>query len=172
MISKLLENQRLVHIVSEFLILIVLIYYFNQKYKKMLSYIEDLVQRVEEQEDIIQKHDQLLKNIMSQQIQIQQLQSQQLQSQKPQLQPQTQTQSQPLMQQRKQQSAKPKIQKQQQNIKSKVQLENIPQIEELDDIEQNSVIERESNLDVELANELSELDNEVEEIEEVNLKKN
>jgi len=169
MISKLLENQRLVHIVSEFLILIVLIYYFNQKYKKMLSYIEDLVQRVEEQEDIIQKHDQLIKNIMSQQLQIQQLQTQKSQSQS---QHQSQPQYQQFIQQRKQ-SVKPKIQKhQEQNIKSKVQLEGIPQIEELDDIEQHSVIERESNLDADLANELNELNNEVEEIEEINLKKN
>lgn len=55
--SKLMENKQLVHIASEAIVLIGITFYFNQKHKKLMSYIEDLAQRVEGQEDIIQKHE-------------------------------------------------------------------------------------------------------------------
>ena len=43
----------MVHIVSEVVVLVGLAFYFNQKNKKLLAHIEDLAQRVEEQEDQI-----------------------------------------------------------------------------------------------------------------------
>ena len=62
--SKLLENkQQLVHIASEVVVAIGLVFYFSQKNKKLMSHIEDLAQRLEEQEDIIQKHDQMIQRL-------------------------------------------------------------------------------------------------------------
>lgn len=154
MLNNLLQNQKLFHIVSEFLILIVLIYYYNQKYKKMLSYIEDLVQRVEEQEEIIQKHDQILKSLVSQQLQkIQQPTQVQVTNTQQPTQVQVTTTQQP-------QSKTKKI------IKKVEQ----PKIEE---IEEEQKTDLESNLDMELHDELNELNNLENEIEitEVNLKK-
>jgi len=61
---SLMDNKYMVHIASEIVVLIGLTFYFNQKNKKMMNYIEDLVQRVEEQEDILQKHEQLIKKLI------------------------------------------------------------------------------------------------------------
>jgi hypothetical protein len=152
--SKLLENQRIVHIVSEFVILISLIYYFNQKHKKLLSYIEDLVQRVEEQEDILQKHDQILKSLVSQQLQKPVIQQPQV----------IQTQSSTNMPPKKIINTK----KISQNNTKKV-IKEEPKIQEIEQYDEQTN-EVESNLDAELTSELNEL-NEEDEIEEVNLKK-
>jgi len=154
MMSKLLENQRIVHIVSEFVILISLIYYFNQKHKKLLSYIEDLVQRVEEQEDILQKHDQILKSLVSQQLQKPVIQQPQV----------IQTQSSTNMPPKKIINTK----KISQNNTKKV-IKEEPKIQEIEQYDEQTN-EVESNLDAELTSELNEL-NEEDEIEEVNLKK-
>ena len=62
--SKLLENKQIIHIASEIVILLGLTFYFNQKNKKLLGYIEDLSQRVEEQEDLLQKHEEIIKKLV------------------------------------------------------------------------------------------------------------
>lgn len=62
--SKFLENKQLVHIASEVVILLGLTFYFNQQNKKLKGYIEDLVQRVEEQEDLLQKHEQIIRKLV------------------------------------------------------------------------------------------------------------
>jgi hypothetical protein len=63
--SKLMENkQQMIHIASEIIVLIGLTFYFNQKNKKLLGHIEDLAQRIEEQEDILQKHEQMLQKLL------------------------------------------------------------------------------------------------------------
>ena len=57
------NKQLMVHIVSEVVVVVGLAFYFNQKNKKLLAHIEDLAQRVEEQEDLLQKHDQMLRKV-------------------------------------------------------------------------------------------------------------
>jgi len=59
-----MENKQLVHIASEVVIAIGLTFYFNQQNKKLKGYIEDLVQRVEEQEDLLQKHEQIIRKLV------------------------------------------------------------------------------------------------------------
>ena len=54
----------MVHILSEVVVVVGLTFYFNQKNKKLMAHIEDLAQRVEEQEDLLQKHDQIIQQLV------------------------------------------------------------------------------------------------------------
>ena len=54
----------MIHIVSEVVVVVALTFYFNQKNKKLMAHIEDLAQRVEEQEDLLQKHEQIIKQLV------------------------------------------------------------------------------------------------------------
>jgi hypothetical protein len=62
--AKLMENKQMIHIASEIVVVIGLTFYFNQKNKKLMSHIEDLSQRIEEQEDLLQKHEQIIKKLV------------------------------------------------------------------------------------------------------------
>jgi len=53
--SKLFDNKQLVHIGSEIVVLLGLTFYFSSKNKKLSGHIDELAQRLEEQEDHIQK---------------------------------------------------------------------------------------------------------------------
>jgi hypothetical protein len=65
--SKLFENkQQLVHIASEVVVLLGLTFYFNSQNKKLTGHIEDLAQRIEEQEDLIQNHETIIKQLVEQ----------------------------------------------------------------------------------------------------------
>ena len=58
------ENKSLIiHIVAEIIIITGITFYFSQKNKKTMDHINDLIQRIEDQEDIIQKHEQLITNL-------------------------------------------------------------------------------------------------------------
>jgi hypothetical protein len=70
--SKLLENKQMVHIASEVVVLIGLTFYFSQKNKKLMGHIEDFALRLEEQDDIIQKHEQLIQRLANAVQQLQQ----------------------------------------------------------------------------------------------------
>jgi len=61
---KLLENKQLIHIVSELVILLGITFYFSRKIKKLSSQIEDLALKIEEQDDIIQKHEQIIRSLV------------------------------------------------------------------------------------------------------------
>lgn len=62
--SKMLENKSLViHVAAEIIIVTGISFYFSQKNKKIMGHINDLIQRIEEQEDTIQKHEQLINNL-------------------------------------------------------------------------------------------------------------
>ena len=69
--SKLLEKKDIIHIATEIVVLIGITFYFSSKNKKLLDHIEDLSKRLEEQEDLLQKHEkiimQLVQNINNQQ---------------------------------------------------------------------------------------------------------
>ena len=62
--SNLFENKTMItHIAVESLIILGVTIYFSQKNKKLMGHINDLIHRIEEQEDIIQKHEQLINNL-------------------------------------------------------------------------------------------------------------
>ena len=58
--SKLLEKKDIIHIATEIVVLIGITFYFSSKNKKLLEHIEDLSKRIEEQEDIVQKHEKII----------------------------------------------------------------------------------------------------------------
>ena len=58
--STILKNKQMIHIATEAIALIGLAYYFSSKNKKLLEHIEDLAQRLEEQEDMIKKHEEII----------------------------------------------------------------------------------------------------------------
>ena len=62
--SKLIENKHMIHIASEIIVLLGLTFYFNQKNKKIMGHIQDLSQRIEEQEDLLQKHEQVIRKLV------------------------------------------------------------------------------------------------------------
>jgi hypothetical protein len=62
--SKLFENKQIIHIATEIVALIGIIFYFSSKNKKLLEHIEDLSQRLEDQEDLIQKHEQIIRQLV------------------------------------------------------------------------------------------------------------
>ena len=62
--SKLLENKQIIHIATEIVALIAIVFYFSSKNKKLLDHIEDLSQRLEDQEDLIQKHEQIIRQLV------------------------------------------------------------------------------------------------------------
>ena len=55
-----MENKQIIHIASEIVAFASLIYYFNQKNKKLLSHIQDLSQKMEEQAELLQKHEEVI----------------------------------------------------------------------------------------------------------------
>jgi len=59
-----MENKQMIHIASEIVALVGLTFYFNQKNKKLLGHIENLAQKIEEQEDLIQKHEHVIKKML------------------------------------------------------------------------------------------------------------
>ena len=62
--SKIFENKSiLIHLAVESVIILTITFYFSQKNKKLMGHINDLIERIEEQDDIIQKHEQLINNL-------------------------------------------------------------------------------------------------------------
>jgi hypothetical protein len=59
----LIENTQLIHIVSEIVVLFGVTFYFSSKNKKIMSHIEELAQRLEDQEDHIQKLENSIKQM-------------------------------------------------------------------------------------------------------------
>ena len=62
--SKILDNKQIIHIATEAVIIIGIIIYFSSKNKKLYSHIEDLSKRLEDQEEIIQKHELIIKQLV------------------------------------------------------------------------------------------------------------
>ena len=187
-----MKDKQIIHIVAEFVIICGVVYYFNQKNKNLLIYIQNLTQRLDEQEDIIQKHQEIIQQLsdningLSNQIsflspqQTNKIQKSQVKSQ---LKPHVKTKS------------KTKQAKSEEVHKSTpLQLKEIPKkinkkvlfsnstkdndesyVQELDNV-YDSCSESDTSilddLDNEISEELQELDEiEIEEIEEIDLKK-
>ena len=65
MLTNITENkQQMVHIIAEIVAMVAMVFYFNQKHKKVLTIVEDLSQRIEEQEELIQKHEEVIKKLV------------------------------------------------------------------------------------------------------------
>ena len=62
--STILKNKQIIHIATEIVIVIGMVFYFSSKNKKLLQHIEDLSQRLEDQEDLIQKHEQIIRQLV------------------------------------------------------------------------------------------------------------
>lgn len=63
--SKLLENKQMLHIGAEIVSLVGVVYYFSRKNTELLKHIEEITQRLDEQEEIIAKQDQVIKAIIA-----------------------------------------------------------------------------------------------------------
>lgn len=59
----LIENKTL-HIVSEFVVILGVSYHFHRKNKQLTNYIEDLSHRIDEQEEQLKKHEIILEKIL------------------------------------------------------------------------------------------------------------
>lgn len=62
--SKLLEKKDIIHIATEIVVLIGITFYFSSKNKKLIDHIEDLSKRIEEQEDVVQKHEKIIMQLV------------------------------------------------------------------------------------------------------------
>ena len=149
-----MENKQMIHIASEIIVLGGLIYYFNQKNKKLLSHIQDLSHKIEQQEVILQKHEEIIRK-MSEFINQQKNKS-------------TSTKKIPVkeIQHKKSEPIKVSFKKETSPIKNKI----VQRVEEISSSEEEEE-EEESDLDAELAEELEELEIEEIEIEKLSLKK-
>jgi hypothetical protein len=160
--SKLLENKQMVHIASEIVVLLGLTFYFNQKNKKMMGHIEDLAQRVEEQEDLLQKHEQIIRKLVDF---INQPRFQQS-TERPNTVEVTKA---PVKKRRKKpvvHHTQPPIHvpKKQESVQAKVSFNPVPDVASHSHIEEYfSEDEEDSDLDAELAEELGELDSDEDE---------
>ena len=63
--SKLIENKQIIHIVTEVVVIAGIVFYFSSKNKKLSEQIEDLSQRLEDQEEMIQNHEQVIRQLVS-----------------------------------------------------------------------------------------------------------
>lgn len=62
--SKLLENKQIVHIATEVVILIGITFYFSSKNRNLLNHIEDLSTKIEDLEDLVQKHERIINHLL------------------------------------------------------------------------------------------------------------
>jgi hypothetical protein len=60
-----INKQQIIHIVSELVIITGISIYFNSKVKKLANYIETLENKIIQQEQVIQNHEQLLLRLMN-----------------------------------------------------------------------------------------------------------
>ena len=163
-----MENKQMIHIASEIIVLGGLIYYFNQKNKKLLSHIQDLSRKIEDQEGILQKHEEIIRK-MSEFI------NQQKNTSTPIIE---KTKKIPVKEIRtitpkKSEPIKVSFKQNPSPIKNKIvqRVEEISSSEEEEEEEEEEKEEEESDLDAELAEELEELEIEEIEIEKLSLKK-
>lgn len=61
--NRLLDNKQMIHIASEVVALIGLTFYFSSKNRKLSGHIEELAQRLEEQESHIKKLDNVIQQL-------------------------------------------------------------------------------------------------------------
>ena len=161
--SALLQNKQIAHVATEIVVLLGITFYFSSKNKKLLEHIEDLSQRLEDQEDSIQKHDQIIKQLVqivnNRNVQPQQHRAPVNSSQEnhPQFHGSKPVDKKSLhVKQKKKIKSPPKIYEENEEIDNELHIQQ----NEVNKIELLSEDDNESALDAELAEELQELDNE------------
>jgi hypothetical protein len=60
---NIVDKKQIIHIVAEIIIIVGISVYFSQKNKHLLNLINDLTQRLEDQEEQINKHEQAINNL-------------------------------------------------------------------------------------------------------------
>jgi len=63
--AKLFENKQIIHIATEIIVIGGLTFYFNQKHNKMVKQIDELKNVIEQQNLILQKHEQIIQTLVS-----------------------------------------------------------------------------------------------------------
>ena len=63
--AKMFENKQIIHIAAEIIVIGGLTFYFNQKHKKVVKQVEELNQRLEQQNMILQKHEQIIQRLVN-----------------------------------------------------------------------------------------------------------
>jgi hypothetical protein len=62
--SKILENKQIIHIATEIVALTGIVFYFSSKNSKLLKQIEELNQRLKEQEEISREHNIIINELV------------------------------------------------------------------------------------------------------------
>ena len=57
-------NKQILHIVVEIIVISGVIIYFSYKHKKLVTRVEELYKQLEIQNEIIQKHEQIINQLM------------------------------------------------------------------------------------------------------------
>ena len=65
--NRILENKQIIHMVSEVVIIASISYFFYQKNRKLSQEIENLAQLLQEQQNILDKHENLIKKLLDNQ---------------------------------------------------------------------------------------------------------
>jgi hypothetical protein len=67
MTTKTVDKQQLLHYVSEIVVLFGLVFWFQRKVAVLNNHIDDLEQRMDEQDEIIRKHDNIIQKMLKSQ---------------------------------------------------------------------------------------------------------
>ena len=65
--NRILEHKQIIHVVSEVVIIASVSYFFYQKNRKLSQEIENLAQLLQEQQNILDKHENLIKKLLDNQ---------------------------------------------------------------------------------------------------------
>ena len=161
--SSIFQNARLIHIVGEVVILSAVVIYFHLQNQKLTSHIKEIVKKLEEQDELLKKHDVILQRLLTANVQsfqnpgrqqVPQFQEQPMRPQAPQFQerPQAPQTPQPTRQQ-------PKTEIKIKKVETKpVALNLDTSIKEVEVEVEEDETENEEDLDQEIAKELEELE--------------
>jgi len=65
--NRILEHKQIIHVLSEVVIIASVSYFFYQKNKKLSQEIENLTQLLQEQQNMLDKHENLIKKLLDNQ---------------------------------------------------------------------------------------------------------
>ena len=65
--NRILEHKQIIHVVSEVVIIASVSYFFYQKNRKLSQEIENLTQLLQEQQNMLDKHESLIKKLLENQ---------------------------------------------------------------------------------------------------------
>jgi len=156
--SSIFQNARLIHIVGEVVILSAVVIYFHLQNQKLTNHIKEIVKKLEEQDELLKKHDVILQRLLTANVQSFQNPGRQFQEQP---QPVRQQEPQPVRQQEPQpvRRQQPKTEIKIKKVETKpVALNLDTSIKEVEVEVEEDETENEEDLDEEIAKELEELE--------------